>query len=854
MPDGIKIKITSDSNPVLKDLEKVEQKAQQTFEKAKAAAEKTGQELANVRARMDEIKTGKAAELDIGLKWEEGQFDAAIEKSAALDAEYRRLTRTAERLEQKFEQQRQTMAAASVAHEDAARGLNEHAGTTKRMNSVVQKARTLFAALAQRLGAMKDNTKKASKETKKHAQSMKTAKKAADPLSKSILRLGNMFKLMLIRMAMRKTIDGVKEGFADLAKYSTSTQEALSKLSTAFLYIRNAVTAVAKPVLEALAPVIESVAGWFGKAANNVAQFTTALFGNSNTYTQATKAAKKYGDETEKAAKKTDKALASFDDINQISIGEQEAAETPTPDDMFEEAPIDEKVQGLADKVKAFFEELRADMAGIWSVFQQSWAQSGQATIAAAKAALGSLLGAIGAIGTSFAAVWTNGTGFTLLNNLQGLLQTVLGIIGSIADAFKAAWETNNVGAILMQAIANVLNSIVSLARDIGQAFIEAWNSGGLGQSIMSNILQIVTGIFQIVGNLVERFREAWAVNENGKAIWSAILGIFNIVLSALNSIIQATAKWAAGLNLEPFISTIRNMLEALSPVIASIGDALVQIWEDTALPFLGWVLESALPALIEGLASILGFLGQHGNLLTSLTKLVIAFIAAWKITAIIPALLNMAAALGNVNFQMLAVRASMALVLIGIATFADLAYKVYSAWGNMSTFEKVVSVLGLIAIAAATAAIAISAMLGAANVALTLGAITAGVIGASAAIWAVNRSGGRSASSSSGATPRAASAYSLRSAPVPRLATGAVIPPNNEFLAVLGDQKRGTNVEAPLSTIEEAVGRALDARGGSNAPQDIVLHLRYDNSFVRGLRLELDKENRRAGVKLVRD
>ena len=36
----------------------------------------------------------------------------------------------------------------------------------------------------------------------------------------------------------------------------------------------------------------------------------------------------------------------------------------------------------------------------------------------------------------------------------------------------------------------------------------------------------------------------------------------------------------------------------------------------------------------------------------------------------------------------------------------------------------------------------------------------------------------------------------------LPRLAQGAVIPPNREFLAVLGDQKSGTNIETPLSTM----------------------------------------------------
>lgn len=44
----------------------------------------------------------------------------------------------------------------------------------------------------------------------------------------------------------------------------------------------------------------------------------------------------------------------------------------------------------------------------------------------------------------------------------------------------------------------------------------------------------------------------------------------------------------------------------------------------------------------------------------------------------------------------------------------------------------------------------------------------------------------------------------------IPYLAQGAVIPPNREFLAVLGDQKHGTNIEAPLSTIQEAVRAEL--------------------------------------------
>lgn len=44
----------------------------------------------------------------------------------------------------------------------------------------------------------------------------------------------------------------------------------------------------------------------------------------------------------------------------------------------------------------------------------------------------------------------------------------------------------------------------------------------------------------------------------------------------------------------------------------------------------------------------------------------------------------------------------------------------------------------------------------------------------------------------------------------IPKLAQGGVIPPNNEFMAILGDQKHGTNIEAPLDTIKQAVAEEL--------------------------------------------
>ena len=63
-----------------------------------------------------------------------------------------------------------------------------------------------------------------------------------------------------------------------------------------------------------------------------------------------------------------------------------------------------------------------------------------------------------------------------------------------------------------------------------------------------------------------------------------------------------------------------------------------------------------------------------------------------------------------------------------------------------------------------------------------------------------------------------------LKNVYIPRLAQGAVIPPNREFLAVLGDQKQGTNIETPLKTMIEAFNIALDQRGNDNNGDQTIL------------------------------
>lgn len=80
----------------------------------------------------------------------------------------------------------------------------------------------------------------------------------------------------------------------------------------------------------------------------------------------------------------------------------------------------------------------------------------------------------------------------------------------------------------------------------------------------------------------------------------------------------------------------------------------------------------------------------------------------------------------------------------------------------------------------------------------------------------------------------------------IPRLAEGGVIPPNKEFMAMLGDQRHGTNIEAPLGTIVAAFNEAL-----ANNDSGRTVNIRFEGSLAqlaRVLKPYIDDDDTRQG------
>ena len=84
----------------------------------------------------------------------------------------------------------------------------------------------------------------------------------------------------------------------------------------------------------------------------------------------------------------------------------------------------------------------------------------------------------------------------------------------------------------------------------------------------------------------------------------------------------------------------------------------------------------------------------------------------------------------------------------------------------------------------------------------------------------------------------------------IPMLAQGAVLPANKPFLAMVGDQKNGTNIEAPLETIKQALAEVMAVYGGSNS--DTVIRFEGDLAqLARVLNPVITRENKRVGPSL---
>lgn len=444
-----------------------------------------------------------------------------------------------------------------------------------------------------------------------------------------------------------------------------------------------------------------------------------------------------------------------------------------------------------------------------------------------------------------------------LLTSFDRVLVAIRPIVGDITDAIL--WLLNNALLPLAkwgieQALPTVFD-LIAAALGALHSVIEALKP--LGTWLWESFLQplgrwtgemIISALGKIT-DLLDKFAE-WA-DENQTAIRNITVAIASFF-----------AAWKVT-QLLGFIQMSGGVVKALQAIAKAIGGATAAKIVDKAETMYLQALYAV--DFVKSLGKSIEELGKFTKelakataekvLATTKQKALTMATEAWNAMCAVgqsatAMLRNGFTALGNALSSPIGKFALVSAAITGLIALADVLSR---NWSSMTPTEKMISGLLAAASAAGVLAVALGAIGGAAGAAVVAGAITAGIAAATVAINAGKRAA-RSASYN-GSEYYSTAAYAAIPYRMPRLATGTVVPPRaGEFAAILGDNKRETEVVSPLSTIKQALKEALAEAGmAGSGERDIHIELVLDGQrFARAVYKANNQETQRVGVRMV--
>lgn len=167
---------------------------------------------------------------------------------------------------------------------------------------------------------------------------------------------------------VNKLRSALVDGFKNLSQYSGETNNSLSMLMSSLTQLKNAFAAAFAPILNVVAPILNSIIQKIISVVNTFGQLTSALTGKT-TYIKAKKVQQDYAKSlnsnaasatnAKKANEELQRTILSFDQINKMddnssSDGDNDIADTGglSPSDMFDTQSIPSKIKGIADMIK----------------------------------------------------------------------------------------------------------------------------------------------------------------------------------------------------------------------------------------------------------------------------------------------------------------------------------------------------------------------------------------------------------------------------------------------------------------------------------------------------------------------
>lgn len=787
--------------------------------------------------------------------------------------------------------------------------------------------------------------------SEKASKSITKTGKAANSARFGIGRMLKMSLLMSIAFrAFSAAISAIKDGFTNLAQYSSSTNNSISMLWGSLETLKNSLATAFAPILSVVAPILSKFIDMLSTAASYVSMFFSFLSGKS-TYTKAIAVQKDYAgslkdtasgakdaaDGTKEATEAAEEYLSPLDDINKMDKqdsgngsggsggggGGDGGGSGSGP--LFEEVPIDNKFASLLDSVldklkqirdifmdgfwdglgdyKPVLEELKKDLKSIGEHIKDIFTDKNVQEAAKRFATLfiynmGKTVGSFVSIGLTIAANVVGGIESYLEENTDRIkkwlvrmfdLGSEISIIvgnlsATIAEIFQQTFGsqtaqniTGNIIGIFTTAFGEIILLATSFAKDVMDAIatpiienkdkiIEAINN------TLKPIEEITQSIEDFVQKLADKLTELYDehigpfINDVGSGlseIGGTLLDTYNQYIApildqwaqkfdevlngpvgdAIDHIIDEIGRLIDGLNwlwnnvLIPLIQwLIENVIPVLAPIVAWIGDTLLSIVAsvtgmadsvlkqlDGIIQFLTGVFTGDWAQALSGILLYVEGFKQNINIIFNFIKNQIldplskwldgVFKVDWvKDFGVIGDYMN--AWLANIQNIVAAVKQAFS----GIVDFVNgvLSGDWQQAWdGIKNIFGGAWN--GMLAIIKSP----INGIIGLMN-----GLLRAAQIMQNGVANALNKMNISVPSWVTSLTGVSSIGFHISkwSAPhIPYLAQGAVIPPNKEFMAVLGDQKSGNNIEAPESLIRKIV---REETGNSSRKIEVPVYL----------------------------
>lgn len=415
-----------------------------------------------------------------------------------------------------------------------------------------------------------------------------------------------------------KLRNGIKEGMNNLVQFSAETNASMSLLTNSFTQLKNATAAAVSPLLNALAPALNTIIQWCVNATNAVNQLIAALTGKS-TWIKAKTLTDDYAASIDNATSSTKKLYSTtlgLDELN-INSGDTSSGGYTGTDasDMFEYEDISENWENIAKKLKLMWEDadftelganlgekLKAALDNIpWESIQEKAQNLGKS--------LATLINGV---------VETEGLGYSIGATLGEAINT--GVIGINAFLDNTHWDS--VGKFLGEG-ANGLVAYLNF-EDIGHMIAQKWNAifetlGEFARTFdwINFASELANGLNQAVSDF------NW--EENAESLSDFVKGCLDTIITFL----EETDWQELGNKVADFIGAIdwTGLFDRLSEGIgAALGglagflrglveDAwndVVEWWKDTAYEDGEFTMQGLLDGIVEKVKNIGTWIKEH--------------------------------------------------------------------------------------------------------------------------------------------------------------------------------------------------------------------------------------------------